>query len=91
MFDGEFTHEGDNCTFETLLERFGLNEPALRAVAEIIHDIDLKDRKFKREEASGIDRLISGICMGHKEDLERLRRGSDLFDDLTEYFRRNLG
>lgn len=91
MFEGEFTHEGDNCSFETLLERFGLEDPALRAVAEIVHDIDLKDRKFKREEAAGIDRLIAGICMAHASDDDRLRRGSAVLDDLTAYFRRKLG
>src|SRR5581483_1020917 len=39
MFDGEFTHAGDRCTFETLLDRFALTDPALRAIAEIVHDI----------------------------------------------------
>jgi hypothetical protein len=52
MFEGEFTHEGDNCSFETILARFGIEDPALQAIAEIIHDIDLKDAKFRREEAS---------------------------------------
>ena len=90
MFEGEFTHEGENCSFETLLERFGLGDKALRAVGEIVHDIDLKDRKYRREEAIGIDRLIAGICMAHKTDEDRLRRGSAVFDDLAEYFRRKL-
>lgn len=76
---------------ETLLERFGLEDAALRAVAEIVHDIDLKDRKFRREEAPGIDRLIAGICMAHPTDEERLRRGSEVFGDLAEYFRRKRG
>ena len=49
MFEAEFTHEGDKCTFEVLLERAGLKDSALRAIAEIIHDIDLKDDKFGRE------------------------------------------
>lgn len=91
MFEGEFTHEGENCSFETLLERFGLNDAGLRDVAEIVHDIDLKDRKYRREEVPGIDRLIAGICMAHKTDEERLRRGSEVFGDLAEYFRRKRG
>ncbi len=88
MFEGEFTHEGDRCTFETLLERMGLRDPALHAVAKIVHDIDLKDGKFGREEARGIDRLIAGLCMAHKGDEARLARAFPLFDDLCEYFRR---
>jgi hypothetical protein len=51
MFEAEFTHEGDRCSFEVLLGRAGLTDPALEAIAEIVHDIDLKDSKFGREEA----------------------------------------
>lgn len=46
MFEAEFTHEGDPCTFEVLLERVVPNDAALRAVAEIVHDVDLKDGKW---------------------------------------------
>src|SRR5262249_13808555 len=48
MFEAEFTHEGERCSFEVLLERSGLKDPALQAIAEIVHDIDLKDEKFGR-------------------------------------------
>ncbi|MDG3439158.1 chromate resistance protein ChrB domain-containing protein [Nitrospirillum amazonense] len=88
MMDGEVTHEGDRCTFEVLLGRIGLADPALQAVAEIIHDIDLKDGKFGRAEADGIRVLIAGICMGTKDDEERLARGMAVFDDLLGFFRK---
>ncbi len=86
MFDAEFTHEGARCTFEVLLERTGLDDPALRAIAEIVHDIDIKDERFQREEAVGIDRLVAGLAMAHKADEDRLARGSAIFDDLYVYF-----
>src|SRR5919197_5028989 len=88
MFEAEFTHEGDRCTFEVLIERIGLNDPALIPIAEIVHDIDLKDSKFGRQETLGIERLIAGICMAQKEDETRLVRGEAVFNDLYEYFRR---
>jgi hypothetical protein len=88
MFEGEFTHEGENCSFETILARFGIDDPALRAIAEIVHDIDLRDAKFRREEAAGIDRLVTGIAMANKADTTRLARASAALDDLYEYFRR---
>ena len=88
MYEAEFTHEGDRCTFEVLLERVGLSDPGLGPIAQIVHDIDLKDGKFAREETLGIDRLIAGIAMAHKDDEARLERGYALFDDLYEYFRR---
>jgi hypothetical protein len=82
MFEAEFTHEGDLCTFEVLVQRFGLAGPALRAIAEIVHDIDVKDAKYGREEAPGIGQLVAGIAAGHAGDEERLERGAALFDDL---------
>jgi hypothetical protein len=91
MYEAEFTHEGDRCTFEVLIERVGLSDPGLGPIAEIVHDIDLKDAKFSREETPGIERLIAGIAMAHKQDEARLERGCALFDDLYEYYRRKGG
>ncbi len=88
MFEAEFTHEGDRCTFEVLLHRFGLTDLALKQIAEIVHDIDLKDGKFSREDALGLDRLIAGIAMAHPEDEKRLAEGTAVFNSLYEYFRR---
>ena len=88
MFEAEFTHEGDKCTFEVLLERGALNDPALRAIAEIIHDIDLKDDKFGRTEVAGIRTLIEGISIATKDDSERIARGTEVFNSLYEYFKK---
>jgi hypothetical protein len=91
MFEAEFTHEGDRCTFEVFVRRFGLKDPALKPIAEIVHDLDLKDSKFARPEAPGLDRLIAGICMAMKDDESRLAQGRALFDGLYEYFRKKRG
>jgi hypothetical protein len=88
MFEADFTHEGDRCTFEVLAQRLKLNNPALRPIAEIVHDIDLKDGKFGRPETPGIERLITGICTVHKEDEARLARASAIFEDLHGSFAR---
>ncbi len=88
MFEAEYTHEGDKCTFEVLLDRAGLHEPALRAIAEIIHDIDIKDGKFGRDETTGIKTLIAGICFSTSNDEERIARGASVFQDLYQYFKR---
>ncbi len=88
MFEAEFTHEGDRCTFEVLAQHFGLADPALRVIGEIVHDIDLKDSKFRRQQTPGIELLIAAIAMAHKDDESRLNRASAVFDDLYEYFKR---
>jgi hypothetical protein len=88
MFEAEYTHVGDRCTFEVLLERFGLDgDAALRAIAEIVHDIDVKDGKFARPEASGIEQLLGGIVRGTPADDARLVSGSAVFAALYESFR----
>jgi hypothetical protein len=86
MFQAEFTHEGDKCTFEVLLDRAALKDPALRAIAEIIHDIDLRDNKYGRDESAGIRTLIDGIAVATSDDLERIARGTEVFNNLYEFF-----
>ena len=88
MFEAEFTHEGDHCTFEVLLQRAGLDEPALTAISEIVHDIDLKDGKFARAEAGGIAALIDSLAQADISDQERVERGAQLFDNLYALFRK---
>jgi len=89
MFEGEFTHKGDRCTFEVLVGHAGLADPALTAIGEIIHDIDLKDDKYGREETAGVRSLIAGIAASSSSDDERLARGSTLLDDLHRSFAGN--
>jgi hypothetical protein len=86
MFEAEFTHEGDRCTFETLFERLRPQDAALRAVSEIVHDIDLKDDKFERPETPGVQRLIAGIVDGAPSDEARNERGAVLFEGLYRAF-----
>lgn len=88
MFDAEFTHEGEDCTFEVLVRRFGLDVPGLGAIAEIIHDIDVKDGKYKRPETEGVASLIAGLALRCRDDEQRLALGVDLFDSLLAYFER---
>ena len=82
MFGGEYTHEGERCTFETLLARFGLDDDDLRAIGEIVHDIDCKDGKFGREEAAGVAMVLEGLALSTSDDAERIARGVPLFDGL---------
>lgn len=88
MFEAEYTHEGDHCTFETLLERFALGDSALRAIGEMVHDIDIKDARFGRPETPGVDRLIAGIVLANDGDEARLERGAAMLDDLHAALRK---
>jgi hypothetical protein len=88
MFEGDFTHVGDACTFETLLEAFQIREAGISALAEIIHDIDVKDGKFGRPEAPGVAALIAGIALAQRDDEARIELGGRMFDALLEFYRR---
>jgi hypothetical protein len=88
MFEAEFTHEGDRCTFEVLVQKSGLDDPALTAISEIVHDIDLKDGKFARAEAGGIAALIDSLAQADISDQERVERGAQLFDNLYALFKK---
>jgi len=80
MFEGEFTHEGDLCTFEALLRHAKVKDRALDAIAEIVHDIDLKDTKYQRPETSGISAMILGLVALHASDEQRIEEGSRIFE-----------
>ena len=87
MFEAEFTHQGDKCTFEVLVSRAGLDDPALQYIAEIVHDIDLKDHKYDHDETPGIANLLAGIVAGTEDDDQRIERGGVMFDDLYRSFK----
>jgi hypothetical protein len=88
MVDVEFSHHGDCCTFETLIRRFGIEDKAIRKIAEMIHDADLEDEKFQRVEAVGIDRVLKGWAKEGLPDKEILRRGFECFDALYAFLQR---
>jgi hypothetical protein len=89
MFEGEFTHEGDQCTFEVMVKRLLLQERALRPIAEIVHDIDLKEDKYGRNETQGFHALLSGLVSGQGDDDQRMEEGIRLVENLYTYFERN--
>lgn len=90
MFGAEFTHHGEDCTFETLLKRFGLSDiKGLRELAEIVHDIDLKDDKFHRLEAAGLNAIINGLCETLRDDRKLLQQCSAIFEGLYSLLSQN--
>ncbi|MEW6594860.1 MAG: chromate resistance protein ChrB domain-containing protein [Thermodesulfobacteriota bacterium] len=82
MPGGAFTHVGDLCTFEVLLKTFGLMEKTLTKMAELIHDLDLKDGKYGAAEAEGVETILTGIRNTAADDQETLRRGMEIFEML---------
>ena len=91
MVGGDFTHEEDRCTLETLVRRVGLPDKGVKAIAEIVHDLDLKDAKFDRPETAGVRMMLDGLMARTDSDDERIERALPLFDDLHEALGKKRG
>jgi len=77
-----FGHRGDDCTFETLCNEFQIRDSKVQAIAQIVHDADLEDEKFGRNEGTGLDRVLVGWAKQNVSDDELLRRGMELIEGL---------
>jgi hypothetical protein len=90
MLGAEFTHEGEDCTFETMINRFGLGyDPGLRAIAEIVHDMDLKDNKFNRLEVVGLSAIIRSLARLLRDDSKLVEQCNLIFDGLYQLLSRD--
>ena len=87
MAEAEFTHEEDRCSFETIMLRAGLSDdPALAAIGEIIHDLDIADGKFNRPETAGLGAILSGVCASTDDDLQRIAQAGETLNQFHAFF-----
>ena len=87
VLGADFGHHGEDCTFETLVKRFGIKDRRVKVIAEIIHEADLHDGKFTRHEAAGVDLAINGLVEATPDDHELLDRGMAMFEGLYAVLR----
>jgi len=87
MPDALFGHRGDDCSFETLVRAFDVDDPAVSRIAQIVHAVDLRDDRFDAPEALGIEAVLRGWQRSDLPDDELEREGCALFDGLYETFR----
>jgi hypothetical protein len=85
----EFGHHGSDCTFETLLRRHDLLDPALWRIAAIVHEADLEDDRYDAPEAPGLDVILRGLSMT-QDDETVLALTGPVFDGLYDYYQRSL-
>jgi hypothetical protein len=82
VLGAEFGHQGEDCTFETIIKRCGLRDRRLGRLAQLVHAVDLRDDRFQRDEARGIDRVIRGLLATFPDDQAVFAHGLTLFDGL---------
>lgn len=80
MYGVGFGHEGDRCTFESLVQRFGIQDDAVKRLAEVVHNLDLKDAKFSAPAATTLGAAIDGLQMSCTDDHRLLEQGMILFE-----------
>jgi hypothetical protein len=88
MFEVEFSHHGDNCTFETLIVRFGLRDRVVLQLAELIHDADVEDDKFHQVDGFGVEKIFKGLAKQGLSHEQILSKGFECFDALYAQFKR---
>jgi hypothetical protein len=85
MRGAELSHHGGSCSFEAFLDRYGLDDPGLVAIARIVHEADLGDDRFDAPEAPGLDAVIRGLALVFEDDHELVERALPLFDGLRAH------
>ena len=93
LFDvvgARLSHHGDACSFETFLTEYGLEDPVLAEIAEIVHDADLMDEKYGRPESEGLDSIIRGMQLALPDDEALIYHTDALYDGLYAYLRREM-
>ena len=91
LFDvagARLSHHGEDCSFETFLKEYSLEDPVLREIAEIIHDADLMDEKYGRPESEGLDAVIRGMQLDLPNDELLLSYTNALYNGLYTYLSR---
>lgn len=87
MFDVEFGHDGNLCTFEVMTKRFSIQDEAVRRLGEIVHDVDLKESRYGHPETLVVNELVEGLRRAHTDDHQLLEHGMTMFGGLYESFR----
>jgi hypothetical protein len=86
MYGAGIGHDGDRCTFEHLVAKFALTDGAVVRLAQVVHDLDLKDGKFGAPEAVTLGAAIDGLQLSCGDDHRLLEQGMILFEAMYRSF-----
>lgn len=86
MYGVDFSHHGGECTFETLLRRFRLEDPALKWLGRVVHQLDLKEESEPLPESAAVGRMVEGLRQMYADDHELLEQGMRMFEALYQSY-----
>lgn len=81
-----WSHRGDQCTFDVMLEEFALQTEPLRRLADVIRAADT-NRHEMSPQAAGLLAISVGLSRQYRDDLEQLEAGMALYDALYRWAR----
>jgi len=80
----EFTHYNEECTFDYIVKKYDIKDPAVRIIAGIVRGADT-DRHEIAKESAGLWAISAGLAYNVKDDYELLERGMILYDALYSW------
>ena len=83
----ELGHHDGKCSFETIIEHFGLTDKALLRLAQIVHSADVRADRDVDPVAAGLEAIAVGYSLRFPDDLENLERQFDVYDALYAWCR----
>jgi hypothetical protein len=85
----ELSHHGGDCSFESILRRYHLDDPVLWRIAAMVHEADLDDQRYDAPESAGLDLVLRGLSMTCGDD-EILRITWPVFDGIYQFCRQAM-
>ena len=82
----ELGHRDGGCSFETMLARYQLNDPALERIGQVVHEADIGDERYDAPEAAGIDTLLRGLALSARDDQHMIDQTAQLYDALYAFW-----
>jgi hypothetical protein len=86
MYGVDFGHHGSHCTLETLIERFGIADRATARLGQVVHDLDLKDGRYRMQECAAVGRFVDGLRLLYRDDHRLLAQGIVVMEALHRSF-----
>jgi len=83
----ELGHVDGRCSFESIILKYGLKEPGLLRLAQIVHAADVSEDISKDPIASGLEAIASGFSLRFPDDEENLEHQFDVYDALYAWCR----
>jgi hypothetical protein len=86
----ELGHQSGRCSFETILDRYELDDPALERIGQVVHEADIGDERYDAPEALGIDALLRGLALHAADDDQLIATTQPLYDALYDLWSRTV-